>query len=502
MPVTECYEYEGKNVEQLAAIFNEKNINLSIISPRKIPILYEIFEKSGGDLGLTAKNYSKDPRHLVLLKGFSLKELIIHDKRSESPPANQAVTQAPQQPPQATQAPPAQPQQQQQPNLQQMMQQGNVEPQMVQMPQNTLGGMQNQGMRQMTPNVRPPMMSQGQQQANQQQAQPNVMQQMANQTPQFAGPMGNLQGQRVMNPQQQQQQQQQNPQQQRWMAPNQPNPQRQQFIQGMMNAVGGNMMQNQNSALISQLNQPPSLAQPNPMGGPQQQNQNPQQQPQTPNMMRVPMPNQQQQNPVMMQNQPQNPNMAMQNPNMMAPNQQVGMMQQQAGQQPGPMNQLQQNPQGGVPQQQQQQQQQMAQRERIWRGILEWNDKQNQQNQVRQVPCEIYASISRETNEVEIRGDTWPNRLIMQLMPRTVISNVGGQLLRDAKVVQFSWGNSEAFESLSKVMSNGFAGCVHFTGHQQCDVKILILLYMADKKSYYGKFYELSEVPKIIIDFF
>lgn len=76
MPVIECFEYEGKNVEQLASIFAEKNINLSIISPRKIPILYEIFEKSGGDLGLTAKNYSKDPRHLVLLKGFSLKELI------------------------------------------------------------------------------------------------------------------------------------------------------------------------------------------------------------------------------------------------------------------------------------------------------------------------------------------------------------------------------------------------------------------------------------------
>lgn len=76
MPVTECYEYEGKNLEQLASLFGEKNINLSIISPRKIPILYEIFEKSGGDLGLTVKNYSKDPRHLVLLKGFSLKELV------------------------------------------------------------------------------------------------------------------------------------------------------------------------------------------------------------------------------------------------------------------------------------------------------------------------------------------------------------------------------------------------------------------------------------------
>jgi mediator of RNA polymerase II transcription subunit 25 len=199
---------------------------------------------------------------------------------------------------------------------------------------------------------------------------------------------------------------------------------------------------------------------------------------QNPQMMNAQNPNMQMQNQQMinqqkqgmMQNQLQNPNMPMQNPQMLAQGQQnPQMMQNQQGNQ-GQM----QNP------------QMMPQRERIWVGILEWNDKQNQQNQVRQVPCEIYASLSKETNEPEIRGDTWPNRLIMQLMPKTVISNVGGQMLRDARVVQFQWGNSEAFESLSKVMANGFAGCVHFTGPQQCDVKILILLYMQDKKSYYG----------------
>lgn len=76
---------------------------------------------------------------------------------------------------------------------------------------------------------------------------------------------------------------------------------------------------------------------------------------------------------------------------------------------------------------------------------------------------------------------------------------------QDAKIVNFQWGKrnnlwryvmschhelilgppSDAFESLSKVMANGFAGCVHFTP-ASCDVKILILLYMPDKKSYYG----------------
>lgn len=37
--------------------------------------MIKIFEKADGDTStITSKNYSKDPRHLVLLKGFSLKE--------------------------------------------------------------------------------------------------------------------------------------------------------------------------------------------------------------------------------------------------------------------------------------------------------------------------------------------------------------------------------------------------------------------------------------------
>lgn len=85
--------FEMKNYEQLAMLFHEvrlatggtssvsfliaaivslfqNNINLSILSPRKIPILFKVFEKAGGDLVNNTKNYCKDPRHLVLLKGY------------------------------------------------------------------------------------------------------------------------------------------------------------------------------------------------------------------------------------------------------------------------------------------------------------------------------------------------------------------------------------------------------------------------------------------------
>lgn len=74
MPVIECTQYENKSCEQLAGIFFEKKINLSIISPRKIPILYKLFMKADGENTIVSKNYSRDIRHLVLLKGFSLQE--------------------------------------------------------------------------------------------------------------------------------------------------------------------------------------------------------------------------------------------------------------------------------------------------------------------------------------------------------------------------------------------------------------------------------------------
>lgn len=56
--------------DKLSFLF-QQNVNLSIISPRKIGILFKLFEKADGDSStLPNKNYSKDPRHLVLLKGY------------------------------------------------------------------------------------------------------------------------------------------------------------------------------------------------------------------------------------------------------------------------------------------------------------------------------------------------------------------------------------------------------------------------------------------------
>jgi hypothetical protein len=51
-------------------------------------------------------------------------------------------------------------------------------------------------------------------------------------------------------------------------------------------------------------------------------------------------------------------------------------------------------------------------------------------------------------------------------------------------LVLFHPQESDSLEALSKEMSSGFAGCVHFSNN--CDIKVLILLYGSEKKSYLG----------------
>ncbi|XP_050671450.1 mediator of RNA polymerase II transcription subunit 25-like isoform X2 [Leptidea sinapis] len=131
------------------------------------------------------------------------------------------------------------------------------------------------------------------------------------------------------------------------------------------------------------------------------------------------------------------------------------------------------------------------QRTFIWSGVLEWMEKGKttgeQQKVTKHLPCQV--SANSKDIEPELKVDTWPNKLLMQLMPKQLISNIGGQYLKDSKSVLFHLQQNEALEALTKVMVNGFAGCVHFSpmaSPPQCDIKVLILLYTPDKKAYLG----------------
>lgn len=102
LPALENPPYSGLMVEQLATIMSERQINLSILSPRKIPALFKIYEKAGGDLQLAVnKNYAKDRRHLVLLKGYQLQEhplspTSLESKQNAESPASVSAPRSPQ----------------------------------------------------------------------------------------------------------------------------------------------------------------------------------------------------------------------------------------------------------------------------------------------------------------------------------------------------------------------------------------------------------------------
>lgn len=77
VPVHGHQPMEMKNYEQLAAIFHEVGHGFLFSHARQgndhiFPISeqHQPVEKAGGDLVNHTKNYSKDPRHLVLLKGY------------------------------------------------------------------------------------------------------------------------------------------------------------------------------------------------------------------------------------------------------------------------------------------------------------------------------------------------------------------------------------------------------------------------------------------------
>ncbi|XP_044255360.1 mediator of RNA polymerase II transcription subunit 25-like isoform X3 [Tribolium madens] len=423
--VFETHAYTGKTAEQLAAILQEKNINLSIISPRKIPSLYKLFEKAGGDLSASqTKNYAKDPRHLVLLRGFSLKE------RPLSPPAGTTTTGQTQIP--NTTIPIT--------SLPSPLA-SNDSPISSSSSANT-GVPSGVGP---SPVYRPPS---GQGMVN---ARGAMMGNNPMNIPQLPAPPGYHQANRP-----------------RWPAmlpPTQPR-----------SYLPPNQQVNttQSSALIAQLTQPPNsmpgtgvpqygqMGNNSPLNSQQQQSQ-----------MKINIMNTQNPQPNVQTSMSQNSNSGIQTMSQVSQSNQAGTSPGQSTAQPS-------QPLGPG-----------RERPSIWQGLLEWIEKPknptDQQKITKHVPCQV--SANSKDGEPELKADGWPSKLIMQLMPKQLIGNIGGAYLKNSKSVLFHPQPCEALESLTKVMSSGFAGCVHFTSTATpatCDIKVLILLYTAEKRAYLG----------------
>ncbi|XP_008206394.1 mediator of RNA polymerase II transcription subunit 25 isoform X2 [Nasonia vitripennis] len=534
--VQESSKYSGFSVEQLAALFPENNVSLSILSPRKISALFKLFEKAGGDLQSSqTKNYAKDPRHLVLLRNYNLKESPVSPTSAATAAAAAqaaaAAAAAVSGTPSAAQIALSPLQSNDSPNP-------NQTPQIAQSVTQAQQQQQQQGPPASFRNPTTPQninsVHQQQQAVNQQQ---QVQQQQQQPQQNMSAPMG---GRPQFNPQ--------------ISAP--PNyhpaamgarpphprgwpPMRPPFS---MNPTGPGAgpaaaapppptSSQQSSALIAQLSTPPSalglnvqpFAQqrmegaPNTTMAPNSQQAQQQQQQQL---------NQHQQNQLRM-NMQQQQALQQQNAAQQQNAQQVsmGMQQQNAPNQAGPqlnVSGVNQSMASQIPQTVTASQASSAQaasvsaqmthaqqtgapgpgghvnhagqpmmngdRTVIWKGMLEWVEKSKQpvdaQKQTWQVPCQV--SSGAKDGEPEVKAESWPTKLIMQLMPKMLIGNIGQAYLKNSKSVVFFPSPCEALESLIKVMSNGFAGCVHFTSTPSCNIKVLLLLYTAEKRTFIG----------------
>nr|XP_050865535.1 mediator of RNA polymerase II transcription subunit 25-like isoform X1 [Vespula vulgaris]XP_050865537.1 mediator of RNA polymerase II transcription subunit 25-like isoform X1 [Vespula vulgaris] len=468
--IQESYKFAGHTVEQVAALFQERNINLSVLSPRKIPALFKLFEKAGGDLQSSqTKNYAKDPRHLVLLRNYNLKE------RPVSPSIGGTVHTAV---PNTAQIPLSPLQSNDSPNPNQVQQSIAPTPQSQattfrnQTPQNISSVHQT-----VTQNMAAPMSA----------TRPPY-------NPQISAPPNyhpGAVGARATHS--------------RWMRP---------FIPPSASAPTNA----QSSALIAQLTQPPSslglnvspygqrmdVVNSNIMAANAQQQQqqiNQQQQQQLRLTMQLQQQQQQQQQASLsISNQPAHsqatPQLTASCVSPSVPTQVPPTV--TASQAPVPVcsvTPLATHPQaqtnGGGGNISNQQITTARERHTIWQGVVEWIEKTKNpadaQKQTRHVPCQV--SANSKDGDPELKADTWPQKLIMQLMPKQLIGNIGGSYLKNSKSVLFHPTPCEALESLTNMMTSGFAGCVHFTSvppSSACEIKVLILLYTAEKRTYLG----------------
>ncbi|XP_013382575.1 mediator of RNA polymerase II transcription subunit 25 isoform X3 [Lingula anatina] len=126
----------------------------------------------------------------------------------------------------------------------------------------------------------------------------------------------------------------------------------------------------------------------------------------------------------------------------------------------------------------------------LWTGALEWQEKTKTGNTtdpgakiIRSLPCKVYIT----QGEQEVNASIWPNKLQMQLIPQAILQSLQS-LFRNSRTVSFQFANTdkEAIKSLYKILSQGFAGYIHFPTMSQVDVRVVLLLYSTKMKKFVG----------------
>ena len=131
---------------------------------------------------------------------------------------------------------------------------------------------------------------------------------------------------------------------------------------------------------------------------------------------------------------------------------------------------------------------------KIWQGELSWVAPyydSNQEQVAFSVFCTVSTQVMESSQQPTVCSDTWPKRLIMQMIPKSLVQQIGGRsskYFQNARSVLFDLANNPAKNSLMKVLNQGYAGLVHFHSDEdeKCDIRVLVLLFSPADNHYLG----------------
>ena len=100
----------------------------------------------------------------------------------------------------------------------------------------------------------------------------------------------------------------------------------------------------------------------------------------------------------------------------------------------------------------------------IWTGELQWKENSKvEPNTNKKMEHKVVCSVTSKKDDngmPEVKPDNWPPMLIMQLIPKTLVQKLGGHFFNHSRSVLFHPQKSESLDILTRVLGNGYAGCV------------------------------------------
>ena len=100
----------------------------------------------------------------------------------------------------------------------------------------------------------------------------------------------------------------------------------------------------------------------------------------------------------------------------------------------------------------------------IWTGELQWKENSKvEPNTNKKMEHTVVCSVTSKKDDngmPEVKPDNWPPKLIMQLIPKTLVQKLGGHFFNHSRSVLFHPQKSESLDILTRVLGTGYAGCV------------------------------------------